>query len=326
MKWFVPLICAGLFLASCSEGKKEDSSEEQSISPKPFVLNMQHFFTQSENFMSLPVWFEDSVIRSEKIFRLTRNIYHVSLNNVDESGSEDLDLREVREYYFDRAGHTDSIRIEYFYDDHKIGIVTFHYPDESDQFGYHEKVVRILKIPGDGGLTPQELPFILLGTRWSSGKFLSYKDQGRWTRYHFMLDKKNFGPLSVDSVIHPGPDDFVFLGKPEKPQKMYQVINKVHERNVHLYTYFEGNGPLRTYIRHDYPFEIRRNVVYNSGGICTGYIDSTLSDKTYLSRTKSIFKLNNRNLPEKLERVKQNQESKTSLVSVEKYVYERYKD
>jgi hypothetical protein len=311
---------------SCGTGEKNLNSGNRVESPKAFLFRMQHFFTESENLMSFPLWFEDSIIASNGISHFSREIFHISLNSGGETEEKELDLREKRDYFFNKAGTLDSMVIQYFFDDLKIGIVSFYYDEKLDKNGFCKMVRRLIRIPGDGGLTSAELPFHLFNQRWSSNKFLSFKDQGSGIKYHYMLNKKYYGPLSVDSIINPGPDDVVFLGSPLRPEKKYSVVNKVHERNVHLYDYFEDSENLKSYTRSEFPFDVKRNILYGKNGFCTGYVDSTFSDRNFLTRTTNNFTLNKNKLPIRLDRLKENQESKSSLVSVEKYEYEFFKD
>lgn len=319
---YLGLFCVTLFLFACNANRKESSVDKKDHASASFLFRMQLLFNESENFMSFPIWFDDSIIRSNRIAHLSREIYHISINNADEELEEDLDLREKRDYYFDSNGFIDSLRISYFFDDRSIGSVRYVYSTEPDKFGFCSKFNRVINIPGDYGMVQSEIPFHSFTQRWSTEKYLSYKDMETSAKYHYMLNSKYHGPLSVDSIIHPGPDDIVFLGTPKNPLKRYSVVNTVHERNVHCYDYL--NSQIKTITRTEYPFIVQRTVNYNTKGICTGFVDSTFSEKIYLTRSRAEFTLDKQNLPVELLRTKENHENKKSRVSIEKYSYEIY--
>lgn len=319
---YLGLFCLTLILFACNANKRDATVYTKDITSASFLFRMQLMFNETENFMSFPIWFDDSIVRSNRIAHLCREIYHISINNADEQLEEDQDLRERRDYFFDKNGAIDSVRISYFFDDRSIGSVRYVYPSQPDKYGYCAKFNRIINIPGDFGMVQSEIPFHSFTQRWSTKKFLSFKDLETSVKYHYMLNSKYHGPLSVDSIIHPGPDDIVFLGTPKKPLKRYSVVNTVHERNVHRYDYI--NSQIKTITKTEYPFIVQRTVNYNKKGICTGFIDSTFSEKIYLTRSKTEFTLDKSKLPVQLLRTKENHENKKSRVSIEKYSYEMY--
>lgn len=311
-----------LVLSACSADRENAELDIKTAGYSSFLFRMNLMFNESENFMSFPIWFDDSIIRSNKIAHFSRDIYHISINNADEQLEEDLDLREKRDYYFSRNGEIDSLRISYFFDDRSIGTVRYKYVSKPDSYGFRSKLERVINIPGDQGMVQSEIPFHSFTQRWSTKKYLSYKDTDLGVKYHYMLNSKYHGPLSVDSVIHPGPDDVVFLGTPLKPVKRYSVVNTVHERNVHKYEYEKNH--IRAITRTEYPFVVKRTVNYDKKGVCTGFIDSTFSEQIYLTRSKSEFTFNVKQLPVQLLRTKENHENKKSRVAIEKYSYEMY--
>jgi hypothetical protein len=326
MKRMVCSVFLIILVSSCNNPEQINKNSNKPDINAPFLFNMQHFFTQSENLMSFPFWFLQSEVAKSKLFRISRNIYHISLNASSGSGREAPELREVRDYFFNRGGKIDSVRIDFYYDRQKISEVSFCYSGESDQYGYYRSVQKTVRMPDTGGLTYSELPFVLLDRKGESRKHLSFKDETKGLVFHYMLNEKDFGPLSVDSVLSPGPNDLVILGTPFKPHKQYQVKNKVHERNVQLYSYQNNGDMLHTFTRNEYPFDITRTIQYDKKGNCTGYIDSTFSGKTFLTATQSKFTFNSRNLPAKLERLNKHQQGAHHIVSIEKYTYEYYQD
>ena len=93
--------------------------------------------------------------------------------------------------------------------------VTFNYSNVKDEMGYSD--VEILKgehqIEEEGDYTVHNKERYL-------EKFLVYSNVKTGNYLFYMLDKKNWGPLTVDSILNPTPTDLIVLGSTTKPQKM----------------------------------------------------------------------------------------------------------
>ena len=111
-----------------------------------------------------------------------------------------------------------------------------------------------------------------------------------------MLDKKNWGTLSIDSILNPSSDDIVILGSPKMPHRKFQVENLVNESNVVEISYNSSDLISKTSFE-KYPFYIYRDLEYNKDGICTGYIDSTFNSEQYLMHYRTSFEYNETGLP-----------------------------
>jgi hypothetical protein len=137
-----------------------------------------------------------------------------------------------------------------------------------------------------------------------------------------MLNKKYWGPLSIDSILGPMPKDIIVLGSPYVPAKQYSVENKVYENNVINYVYDKKTQIVKSINRQEYPFDLRRTLVYSKNGICEGYIDSTFSGDLFLTRTVAKMDLDKNNKPLRIVNRKENQHAKTGRIWVEIFAYE----
>jgi len=250
---------------------------------------MEHMFSDAEQNVSFPIWFNDSIIKNQKIKQITRNIYPIS------SEEEITSPKETRIYKFDELGGLSSVSIKKFYENMVVEDVTFKYSDVKDEMGYSN--VEILQGEhqfedvGDYSVHNKEQYL---------DKFLVYSNANTSNYLFYMLNKKNWGALSVDSILNPTPEDQIVLGSTFKPHKMYQVHNTVSESNVVDLKYNKKGEVVTSISFEKYPFYYKRHISYTDKGFCTGFIDSTFSSDQYLMRTESTFEMNENRLPSKL--------------------------
>jgi hypothetical protein len=288
------------------------------------VFRMNSFGTDAEKFISFPVWFNDSVIKANRITKITRDFY-----SFDPSDSEEIDMlnnevpREKREYWFSSNGQLKDLKVTYFYDDQEIGSVHYTYVSAKDRFGYAKAIlVSDTNSVSDDEDKEMDFPFKLHEKIHATSKYLAYRDEQTGDYLFFMMDKNYWGPLSVDSILKPTRKDIIVLGTTYFPSKKYQVSNKVNEKNVMSYTYNKKSKVLESIHQQDYPFENRRTFVYNKHGFCTGYIDSTFTDKVFLTRIVSEVKTDKKMKPVKVFHTKENQNNETGRIAVERISYE----
>ena len=282
------LLLSILILTACNAEKKREA--RQTIKPsQDFIFNMELMFSDSEQNASFPVWFNDTIVKKSGIKTIARNIY--PLVSEDETPMP----KESRLYDFDEEGGLLSVRIKKFYENMIVQDITFKYSNIKDDMGYSE--VEILngeqQIEGEGDYTihvkEKYLKKALVYSNLNTGNYLFY-----------MLDKKNWGALTVDSILNPTPDDLIVLGSTRKPQKKYQVHNTVSETNVVDFVYNNSGEMINSISFEKYPFYYRRFINYSDKGFCIGFIDSTFSANQYLNRIESSFQMNKKQLPEKL--------------------------
>jgi hypothetical protein len=297
-----------LLVSSCQEQRKRAQVKDKQESGKPFIFRMNQFFSSAENEVNFPLWFEDSIVAGNKIATIIRSTFLVTGDS-----EEETDLREVRSYFFNRKGKLDSMTIVYFFDDHMIGDIRFHWEADCDPMGYRKllNTVRRNELIDDA--------FILYEPLESGVNSFCY--QSGTSKKCFIPRRDFWGPFSVDTILRPNPEDQIILGKAKIPFKKYNVSNKVHERNVQLYTYFDDGRAVRTITRSEYPFEIKRSVIFDKEWRCMGYVDSTFSEEVFLTATRARITTNKSGLPVKLKKIKGGNKAAFSVVSREEYEY-----
>ena len=309
---FVLLVLAGV-LFSCQERNNRRIEGAKAESSKPFIFRMNQLYTAAENEVNFPLWFEDSIIASRGIAQLKRSVYLVTGDMED-----DADLREMRNYYFNRKGKLDSMTVTYYFDDQTIGIRRFYWEAKNDEMGFR----RLLKSLKSEELLEFEDSFVEFEP--ASKGVNSYCYQSDKYRKCFIPRRDFWGPFSVDSILKPGPEDQIVLGKAKIPFKKYSVSNKVHERNVQLYTYSDDGMAILSISRSEYPFDVKRSVIYDKNWRCMGYVDSTFSEGAFLTVTRARLSSSKSDLPVQLKKLKGGNKSGYSVVSREDYEYVFY--
>jgi hypothetical protein len=315
---FVSAIC---LLAACTskEGKRQTNRE---ANPKPFIFNMNLLFTDAENYVSFPIWFNDSVIRSAHVSKISREIIGSSVN--DDNTKSDAP-HEIRDYYFNVSGFIDSMIVRYFFDDDFIGKVNVIFTSKPDYFGFANSqqwmILNVANSAQDVTLDPLFKRHVKIK---QSKKAVSFVEIGNSSHLHCMLTKKYWGPLSVDSIVHPNKTDLIVLGTMRKPLKKYSVLNTVNEQNVQQFAYYKKSFSPKTITRDEYPFLVERTFQYLKNGICNGFTDSTFSKKNFLATTKTHFEFGKNYFPIKVTKTRENSGSSKVIVGLEKFEYYTY--
>jgi hypothetical protein len=305
---FLLILTFCLVLSSCEEQRKRAPMKYEQPSAKPFIFRMNQFYSSTENEVNFPLWFEDSIVSGNKIAAIKRSTFLVTGDSEDET-----ELRETRSYFFNRKGKLDSMTIVYFFDDQVIGDVRFHWEEKCDPMGYRKLLnsVKRNELIDDAFILYEPLEIGVNSFCYQSATF----------KKCFIPRRDFWGPFSVDSILRPNPEDQIILGKAKIPFKKYSVSNKVHERNVQLYTYFDDGRAVRTITRSEYPFDVKRSVIFDKEWRCMGYVDSTFSEGAFLTATRARITSNKSGLPVKLKKIKGGNEAAFSVVSREEYEY-----
>ncbi len=308
---------------ACSESNKavkQINSEKEA----PFLFRMNAMFTDAEKFISFPVWFNDSLVSKFKIKKITRSLYFIELEDSNEINNLKNDIpREKREYWFFDNGQLRELNFSVFYDDEQIGNFSFLYKSLKDKYGY-ATVIEAKRLDNIETYEEENMdfPYKIHQKSKQTEKYLAYQDVESGNYLFYMLNKKHWGPLSIDTILKPTRKDIIVLGKPLLPSKQYRVINKVNERDVQQFKYNSISNRIETIIKQESPFENKRTLTYNPKGFCNGYIDSTFSGKLFLTRIVTEIKLDNLNRPIKVIHRKENQQDKTARISIELITYE----
>lgn len=303
-------------LFACGE-KKVAEKEEVKIQLQPFLFNLQHALNEGDYSPSFPVWFNDSIVASRKLKRIIRRAYAP----VTEGDSLMDELKGVYTYEFDDNGKVTLYSINSYYDNIEFGSVTFKYlpVKNDDSYRSYKKVVE--KGQGPSQLSDHIEEYQPVE---SNERFLIYMNLRAGNDLLFMRDSEYWGPISIDTILHPASNDWVVLGDPVMPMKKYQVENTVKEFNVTEYEYDENGQSIKRIVNDKYPFIQSRNFVYDESGKCSGFIDSIFTDKKFLSRKVYLFSFDNTGLPSELHRKNVTGKEKNEILQKETFTYEYY--
>ena len=309
---FAYLILSVLFLLSCAEDKSTPFLKKKE-KHSPFVFNLQHYFSDNEFNVSFPIWFNDSLIKLNHIESITRSIY-LSGNDAEE---EFTSPKEVKTYFFNEEGELLSIQVQQFYENIEVANVAFDYLSPKDENGFSTVERRRDKKNPEDEFHDH---YVIYEKEDYTENFLVYTNEQTGNYLFYLLKRKNWGAVSVDSILQPTPDDIITLGTTFYPKKTYQVENTVNEFNVVKYTYDKTNRFIKEVLYNDYPFRKKRTILYNQYGVCNGYVDSTFTDDKFLKRRESKFEFDKK-LPVTLKHLNHSLDTLTGFSQLEKFEY-----
>lgn len=307
------LLFVPLFFSACSEEKRQLFKRGKSV-PKPFVLEMQHFFSEAEDNVSFPIWFDDQLIQKNGIKTITRKVY--SLNEDVATASSP---KSERIYTFNAQGGLVSIQIREFYEGQKVNDVTFQYSGVKDTYGFQKvsKGARNGEISDFGG-------YQMYSVEKTASNFLAYRNDENGNYLFFLPNERNWGSLSVDSILGPTPEDIVAYGTPKVPVKRFNVENRVNESNVRTFKYARNSShPMEIEFDRE-PFHYKRTINYDKIGQCNGFIDSTFSLDQYLMRRDSKIIKDKNQLPVKVVHASARLKSDPNNTQIETFEYTYY--
>ncbi|MGB0914850.1 MAG: hypothetical protein ACPGVI_02210 [Crocinitomicaceae bacterium] len=289
------IIIVGLLMAifttsSCSE-QKRPRFLKRSITYQPFLFNMQHYFSDQELNMSFPIWFNDTILKQNRIKEIRLSVYSSSQ---DTSVNENYPKR-TKVYTFNEDGDIVSAQFEQFYENVKVGSYLFDYATSKDENGFS----KVEKTVGPNSDLKASEHYTIYEKEKCNDKFLIYRDELSGDYLFYMLNRKNWGALSVDSIFNPTIEDKVIFGSPQFPYKSYHVENVVKESEVIEYEYDKKNEFVLQIKRDEYPFRNKRSVNYSKSGDCLGFVDSTFSGDKFLKAELTIFEIEGQ-LPRKI--------------------------
>jgi len=300
-------------LLACSEDKRK-MFRRGKTSANDFVLEMQHFFSDSEDNMSFPVWFDDSLIRENKVKEIHRKSYIVN-GKIEDFAS----LKKEKLYSFDENGRIQSVQVTDYYEGQKISDVTFSYSGVKDAHGFQK--VKVNK----SNMSDFELTgYTFYETEQIASNFLAYANTENGDYLFFLPNEKYWGVLSVDSILSPTVDDIVVYGTPKLPRKSFNVFNRVNESNVRTVEYaIKTNNPTEILFERE-PFDYKRTIEYDKRGQCTGFVDSTFSMERFITRRQSTFDFENNRLPVRVTHTSAQSNKSEKNLQVETFDYTYY--
>lgn len=285
------LMIFGLSLFSCGD---EEAILHEEPRAKEQWLNPIFYDSDFEHELNFPHFFSDSFIRARGVIQIERSIYSGSqmLQSEEEKNIRNIPREQII-YSFDSQGQVEQIVFSDNIDDREITRNVFGYKGEIDQSGY--RYVELLSYKTSFPKANED-QFSTNRNPETHGQYLWYEPPVHTAKMSYFKQKekqeklivipswKFWGPLSVDTIAHPQEVDWIILGKVTRPHRRYKVKNVVEESNTHQYQYYR-TGALKRMIRNDYPIEQHRSFLYNEQERWIGYIDSSFTEKQFLSRT-----------------------------------------
>ena len=327
------LIFFFIFLLFACNSANEKQTHTQPPQDKKQWINPLFFNENFESELSFPLWFNDSLIKVNRISKITKRIFPRIIGDTGATNFLGEAMpREKREYYFDKDGKVTYLIIYYYFDNREIARSSFIYQGKSDKLGFRNVTQGIFKHLSDTDTTndfttdvqsEREYNYVIHRFWYNKSKASCYEDIETHDRIHFLKQKKYWGALSVDSILNPGSNDWVIWGTPKKPFKRYKVENTVKEKDVYLYKY-HTTGVLKERIMEDYPFEIKRSYQYNRKNQWISYIDSTISENNFITRTVNNFEYDAFGKPIYLKHTKENA-SGSAYIYLETFRFETLK-
>ena len=326
--------CFLLFsLLRCSDNEDLLTSDNEPVNIGQWI-NPLFYNDVFESEISFPLWFNDSLIRAHRIQKITKRTFPLQFqDSLTLHYTQNAMPKEKTEYYFSTDGEIERIAIYYYYDDREIARVGFNYTAKKDQFGYAPLEVTFAEDltkgkEEDDYQTDKQFDrtdnFVMHRFVINRKKYAQYQDLETGQKLFLLKNEKDWGTLSVDTILKPAKSDWIVWGTFDHPIKRYQVSKKVKEKNVHRYEYW-STGVLKQRIIENYPFERRRSYQYNEEHHWIGYIDSSFSENNFISTSGNIFEFDTFQRPILINHTKVIKNDKP-LGYIETFRYEAYKE
>lgn len=307
------LILLGLTLPNCTEKKKVPVSK---IEITADLIHPLYFQEEVSSLINFPFWFNDSIVAGQKIKQLTITSFKGVISDTgsyNDSDDETFPKRTII-YTFNQSGRMVQMQVTDFSEGIVISNQSFQI-GKPGSLGYCEVIQK-------DNLYGVENNTFTYKTHKITPDYAAFTASNDLDLIHFILNKNYFGPLSVDSIANPLPNDWIILGKPDRPEKRYKVRNKVKEKFISNYSYYSSNYP-KVISNEDYPFFKKRYFNYSKGHF-TGYLDSTFIDETFVTSVKSFIYYNSKRLPQKMVHKKEHVESVNHYQTQEIFTYSFY--
>jgi len=330
------LIISVLFLVlqSCSSGEGKFYQKNKIAKTAPSIINLALLFTEEENYLSFPNWFNDSIISAHGIRKIVRKSY-IRMNEIDlESNRKTPFLpREVKCFQFRENGTPVVLTVKNFYDFKEISTSRYVFTGPIDKNGFY-RVNRVDNSSIFSAKDEDEFSNEIVKSNYykifekinTTINYNSYQETETGDFLYFVKNKNLWSPLKIDSLIHPNPKDEVVFGTQNNFIKRYKVYNTINENQVRLYVYdIDNTQKIAATIKKDYPFTYKRDFAYNKKGVCNLYIDSVFSDTEFITRTISKISYNSKLEPYKIIHLKENEEGDTLFVSKDTFRYFKVK-
>jgi hypothetical protein len=309
------LLVVGLFLYACSGNKHEVLTKKQQHDAGECVFRMQVLFTAEEDDFSFPLWFNEKMIVEQKISAITRRIYSLDTKDAERQ------LREKRQYCFNRNGVVRSVVIRHYFDDEEIGLLRYDYPQGLDKKGFG-KFIFVKDTSRLDALQDVNVPEVKVAHYpiYSGAEIFIYRNSSTGRMRHYFPSGKI---QKVDSVQVPKLHDEVIMGSAFKPSSRFILGKDEVKSDFTRYVYSKKTGALSRILFYRGPFTTKRTIEYNAEGKCTGFVDVTFHRAKFISSFQSEFTLNGKGNPLKVNTFKIINDKQTVLQS-EHFHYEHF--
>jgi hypothetical protein len=308
------LILSGFLLSYCAQKKKVKVKQTEIAAD---LVHPLYFQEEVSSLINFPFWFNDSIVAQQKIQQLTVTSFKGIISDTSaynpESEDETFPKRTLI-YTFNREGRLIQLQITDFSEGIVISNQSFRI-NQPGQLNYCEAIQK------DNLYGVENNTFTYNPNKFSAS-YASYEASNDLDLIHFILDTNYFGPLSVDSIASPLPNDWIVLGYPDRPVKRYKVKNKVKETSISNYEYYSKNFP-KLITNEEYPFFKKRYFNYQNGHF-NGYIDSTFIDETFVTSVKTLIYYDKKRLPIKIIHKKEHAEAVNNYQTHELFSYTFY--
>ena len=307
----VSLLMVLLAATGCSEEKRRTLLKKK-VTFQSSLFNMQHYFSDHEHSMSFPLWFNEKILTEKKIKEIRIKVYPSSqgVDVIEDSP------KNTKVYTFNEDGEVISVLFEQFYENTKVGSYLFDYSTGKDENGFS----KVEKTVGPNSDQKASEHYSIYEKEKYGDKFLIYKDEFSGDYLFYMLNRKNWGALSVDSIFNPTVEDKIVFGTPFIPFKSYRVENVVKELDVIEFNYDKSDAFVQEIKYDEYPFRNKRTITYDKKGLCVGFVDSTFSGQKFLKAELTSFKMESE-LPVKIVHKSKSNESSSNYFHVETIEY-----
>ena len=309
---FIIVLLSSFCFSSCSETV---TSKKPDVTVNASLIHPYFFQDDLGQQLNFPLWFNDSILRKKKIETITHVIYGNPLDSDSENDWVERLPKKTIVYRFDPNGELTNVTQTSYSEG--IIIANHNFFVKPSRWKYFHYV-----IPDDEHLGMESANHLY--TPVSKKKNVTqYDDEFYDERLHYIENEKFFGALSVDSIANPTSKDWVILGSPIKPFKKYKVVNKVKEKQVTTFEYWNKNYP-KVVVNPEFPFINKRYFVYTQGQF-KGYVDSVFIDKDFVTMITTKIKYEKNGLPIKVEHIKNHVGTTQPFKKLEEFKYSYFK-
>jgi len=269
------LVSSLLFMVGCGSKNSEKNEKLKLEAASHSLFNLSTMYSDAEQNVSFPLWFNDSIIRARGITSVIRSVFEeTKLDTIESKVS--IPKRKLA-YTFGKLGELKQLIVSNYYDDKVISTIKIVFSNHDENTGFSQT-----RINDELENADKEFPYIQMNVVLKNEDVSVYKNPLTSQRLFIIKNEKHWKPLSVDKLCNPNKNDLILFGNYKSPTKKYKVQNLVEETDVHNFEYVKSQ--LKEILWKDDPFNVKRSFKYDSSGQCVGFIDSTFSIGNFVSK------------------------------------------